>query len=71
MSETRLRRVLYKQAVELAMVENILVNLGNYSPADIRTLRGKVIKDINAMKGQYDFETAANYQNGGTEDGAL
>ena len=69
--KTRLRRVLYKQAVELAMVENILVNLGNYSPADIRTLRGKVIKDINAMKGQYDFETAANYQNGGTEDGAL
>ncbi len=72
MSETRLRRVLYKQAVELAMVENILVNLGNYSPADIRALRGKVIKDVNAMKGQYDFETAANYQNGGTEDnGAL
>lgn len=64
MSEARLRRVLYKQAVELAMVENILVNLGDYSTEDIRQLRGKVINQVNSLKGGYDFMTAAQYQNG-------
>lgn len=63
-SEARLRRVLYKQAVELAMIENILVNLGGYSTENIRTLRGRVIKDVNNLKGSYDFTTAAEYQNG-------
>lgn len=63
-SEARLHRVLYKQAVELAMIENILVNLGGYSTENIRTLRGRVIKDVNNLKGSYDFTTAAEYQNG-------
>ncbi len=63
-SDARLRRVLYKQAVELAMIENILVNLGNYSTDDIHALRGKVIKQVNSLKGSYDFDIAAEYQNG-------
>ncbi|HJB40374.1 MAG TPA: hypothetical protein H9943_08265 [Candidatus Ruthenibacterium avium] len=67
-SESRLRRVMYKQAVELAMMENILVNLGNYSPADIHALRGKVVKDVNRLKGNYDFDAAAQYQSGSTDE---
>lgn len=63
-SEARLRRVLFKQAVELAMVENLLVNLSGYSAEDIRKLRGKVVKDVKNLKGSYDFVTAAEYQNG-------
>ncbi len=63
-SDARLRRILYKQAVELAMIENILVNLGNYSTDDIHALRGKVIKQVNNLKGSYDFDIAAEYQNG-------
>lgn len=66
-SEARLRRVLFKQAVELAMVENILVNLSGYSAEDIRKLHGKVVKDVKNLKGSYDFVTAAEYQNGDTE----
>lgn len=66
-SEARLRRVLFKQAVELAMVENILVNLSGYSAEDIRKLRGKVVKDVKNLKGSYDFITAAEYQNGDAE----
>lgn len=66
-SEARLRRVLFKQAVELAMVENLLVNLSGYSSEDIRKLRGKVIKDVKNLKGNYDFVTAAEYQNGNLE----
>lgn len=66
-SEARLRRVLFKQAVELAMVENLLVNLSGYSAEDIRKLRGKVVKDVKNLKGSYDFVTAAEYQNGDTE----
>ncbi len=67
MSEARLRRVLFKQAVELAMIENILVNLGGLSPDDIRQLRGRVIKDVKNLKGNYDFTTAVEYQNGEKE----
>ncbi len=66
-SESHLRRVLFKQAVELAMVENILVNLSGYSADDIQRLRGKVVKDVKNLKGNYDFVTAAKYQNGDAE----
>lgn len=58
---------LFKQAVELAMVENILVNLSGYSADDIQRLRGKVVKDVKNLKGNYDFVTAAKYQNGDAE----
>ncbi len=70
-SEARLRRVLFKQAVELAMVENLLVNLSGYSADDIRQLRGRVIKDVKNLKGSYDFVTAAEYQNGEKDNGTL
>lgn len=71
MSEARLRRVLFKQAVELAMIENILINLGELSPGDIRQLRGRVIKDVKNLKGSYDFTTAAEYQSGEKDNDTL
>lgn len=66
-SEDRIRKVLFKQAVELAMVENLLANLGGYFAEDIRRLRSRVIKDVKNLRGSYDFVTAAEYQNGTRE----
>lgn len=66
-SEERIRKVLFKQAVELATVENILAAVSGYAAEDVAKLRKTVVKQVCSLKGSYDFEEAAKYQNGARE----
>lgn len=67
LSEQRIRRVLYKQAVELAMVENLLISLGGYTENDVAKLKGTVEREVRKLNGNYSFLDAAKYQNGTIE----
>lgn len=64
LSEQRIRRVLYKQAVELAMVENLLISLGGYTEDDVMKLKNTVERSVRKLNGNYSFLDAAKYQNG-------
>lgn len=66
-SEERIRKVLFKQAVELATVENILAAVSGYTAEDIARLRKTVVKQVGNLKGSYDFTEAAKFQNGAQE----
>ncbi len=63
-SEERIRKVMFKQAVELAMVEHILAAVSGYAEDDVVRLRKTVIKQVSSLKGSYDFVEAAKFQNG-------
>lgn len=63
-AEERIRKVLFKQAVELATVENILAAVSGYAAEDVAKLRKTVVKQVCSLKGAYDFVEAAKFQNG-------
>ncbi len=66
-SEARIRKVLFKQAVELATVENVLAAVSGYTADDVNKLRKTVVNQVRNLKGSYDFADAAEFQNGARE----
>ena len=61
-SDTRQNRMLFKIAVEMAMVENILANLNNFDPIAVERLRGACIEEVKGINGMLRFEDAVDWQ---------
>ena len=61
-SDNRNNRMLFKLAVEIAMVENILANLSKYDPLSVERLRGQCIEEIKGINGMMQFEDAVDWQ---------
>ena len=47
-SDNRNSKMLFKLAVEVAMVENILANLSKYDPLSVARLRGQCVEEVTA-----------------------
>lgn len=62
-SEDRISRVLFKNAVELAMMMNVLSATADIDEQTLRKLRVKCIKDVKGTLGKVEFESINNYQN--------
>ena len=61
-SDNRNSRMLFKLAVEIAMVENILANLSKYDPLSVERLRGQCIEEVKGINGMMKFEDAVDWQ---------
>ena len=61
-SDNRNNRMLFKLAVEIAMVENILANLSKYDPLSVERLRGQCIEEVKGINGMMKFEDAVDWQ---------
>lgn len=55
-------RMLFKQAVEIAMIENILTVIGDLDHGDVDRLRGDCVEIVKRTNGNFKFENAINWQ---------
>ena len=62
-SEDRIARVLFKNAVEIAMMMNVLSATAEIDEATLKKLRAKCIKDVKGTLGKINFEDIYKYQN--------
>jgi len=63
-SENRMARLLFKLAVEMSMVMNILASNADIDEALLQKLRGKCINDVKKSIGSVTFEEVVKYQKG-------
>lgn len=61
-SDNRNSKMLFKLAVEIAMVENILANLSKYDPLLVARLRGQCVEEVKGINGMLQFEDAVDWQ---------
>lgn len=61
-TEDRLARIMYKMAVEQAMMMNLFASEMEYDEATLDRLRGRCVKEINSTKGKYSLEDATRFQ---------
>ena len=61
-SDNRNSKMLFKLAVEIAMVENILANLSKYDPLSVARLRGQCVEEVKGINGMLQFEDAVDWQ---------
>lgn len=63
-SENRIARVLFKLAVEMSMMMNILASNAEVDEALLRKLRGKCVSDVKKSIGSINFEDVMKFQKG-------
>ena len=63
-SENRIARVMFKLAVEMSMMMNILASTADVDENTLRRLRGKCVADVKKSIGVVTFEDVAKFQKG-------
>ena len=64
-SENRISRLLFKLAVELDMVMNVLAAGMEIPQEDLERLRGRCVRDVKSTNGSISLKDAVDYQRGG------
>lgn len=64
-SENRICRLLFKVAVELDMVMNVLAAGMEIPEEDLERLRGRCVRDVKSTNGSVTLKEAVRYQNAG------
>ena len=64
-SENRISRLLFKLAVELDMVMNVLAAGMEIPQEDLDRLRGRCVRDVKSTNGSINLKDAVDYQRGG------
>ena len=64
-SENRVCRLLFKLAVELDMVMNVLAAGMEIPQSDLERLRGRCVRDVKSTNGSVSLKDAVDYQRGG------
>lgn len=62
--ENRLARLIFKLAVEMSMMMNILASNTDVDENTLRRLRGKCVSDVKKSIGTITFEDVAKFQKG-------
>ena len=60
---TRLSRHMFRYAVEITMIKNILAILAGIDMIDIKTLERSAIEEVRKINGVIDMEEAIKWQN--------
>ncbi len=55
---------MFRLAVEVSMLMNLIAYELDMSDEDIKKLRGKCVRDVKQNRGRISFEDAVHYQNG-------
>ena len=63
-TENRIARVLFKLAVEMSMMINIIASNAEIDEALLSRLRGKCVTDVKKSIGAINFEDAVKFQKG-------
>ncbi len=63
-TENRIARVMFKLAVEMSMMMNILASTADVDENTLRRLRGKCVSDVKKSIGTVNFEDVAKFQKG-------
>ena len=63
-SENRMARLIFKLAVEMSMMMNILASTAEVDENTLRRLRGKCVNDVKKSVGAVTFEDVAKFQKG-------
>ena len=63
-SENRIARLLFKMAVEQAMMMNVLAVGLEINPDDLERLRGQCVRDVKKSNGNITFKDTVAFQNG-------
>ena len=64
-SENRIARLLFKQAVELDMVMNVVAGAMRVDEDTVKQLRATCIENVKKTGGAVTFDVAVKYQRGG------
>ena len=62
--ENRMARLIFKLAVEMSMMMNILASNADVDENTLRRLRGKCVGDVKKSIGSVTFEDVAKFQKG-------
>ncbi len=63
-SENRMSRLMFKLAVEMSMMMNILATTADVDENTLRRLRGKCVSDVKKSVGSITFEDVVKFQKG-------
>ncbi len=63
-SENRIASLLFKLAVEVSMMMNVLASGLEITDEELRRLRGKSVYDVKRTGGRITFDAAVKYQHG-------
>ncbi len=62
--ENRMAKLLFKLAVEVAIVENVTAAISDIDEAYLRQLRAHCVDEVKRLNGRITLEDAVRYQNG-------
>ena len=66
-SDHRQNRMLFKLAVELAVMMNVVAANSNIDPVSLERLRGECVKEVKRLNGSFTFDDAVSWQKGWEE----
>ena len=63
-SENRMARLLFKLAVEMSMMMNVVASGADVDDVSLKRLRGKCVDDVKKSIGSVNFDEALRFQRG-------
>ena len=63
-SDNRQNRMLFKLAVEMAMMMNVIASSQNIDKVSLERLRGECVKEVKRTNGTFALEDAVDWQKG-------
>ncbi len=63
-SDNRQNRMLFKLAVEIAIMQNLMASTHDIDPVSLERLRGECVKEVKRLGGSFSFEDALEWQKG-------
>ena len=63
-SDNRQNRMLFKLAVEMAMMMNLIAASQDIDPVSLERLRGECVKEVKRLNGGFSLEDAYEWQRG-------
>jgi metal-responsive CopG/Arc/MetJ family transcriptional regulator len=61
-TENRLARVIFKQAIEIAMMMHVVAGTNNIDQTKLAELRRLCVDEVSRLSGRYNFEDAVKFQ---------
>ena len=63
-SNNRQDRMIFKLAVEIAIMQNLIAASQDIDPISLERLRGECVKEVKRLNGNFSFEDAVDWQKG-------
>lgn len=63
-SDDKQNRLLFKMAVEIAIMQNIIASMQDIDPGSLARVRGECVKEVKRTNGTFSFEDAVDWQKG-------